>query len=374
VVWSVPAQRAKVSPTFAYYYIWYQPTSWQRAKKDYPLLGRYASSDPVVMSRHVAMAKSAGLTGFLVSWKATDDLDDRLRTLVRTAQRQNFKLEIVYQGLDFQRNPLPVSQIAHDLKYFADTYADNPVFDTYPKPVVAITGTEKYTVAQLRRATAGVRGRLAILATAKNVEGYQRTSAVTEGDAYYWSSSDPASSSFRKKLEEMSTAVHADHGLWFAPAPVGFDARLIGGHDVVPRQGGRTLETAIRVARVSGSDAVAVISWNEFSENSHVEPSQRYGDQELVALAHALGGKAVLPAGLKPPDALKANSGLTGWGALLALLLVAAILNLVLVLRRRSGPQEPQPASAYVGRPRQERRSDSGDHDRLLPHDARPRA
>ena len=36
-----------------------------------------------------------------------------------------------------------------------------------------------------------------------------------------------------------------------------------------------------------------------------------------------------MPAGLTPTDALKRNTGLTGWGALLGLLLVGALLNLV---------------------------------------------
>ena len=32
-------------PLFAYYYIWFNAGSWNRAKTDYPLLGRYSSDD-----------------------------------------------------------------------------------------------------------------------------------------------------------------------------------------------------------------------------------------------------------------------------------------------------------------------------------------
>ena len=35
-------------PVLAYYYIWYNPESWNRAKIDYPLLGRYSSDDTSV--------------------------------------------------------------------------------------------------------------------------------------------------------------------------------------------------------------------------------------------------------------------------------------------------------------------------------------
>ena len=355
------AVSSKPPPTFAYYYIWYQPTSWQRAKKDYPLLGRYSSDDPVVQSRHVMMAKAAGLTGFLVSWKGSNALDARLDSLVRTARRQDFKLEIVYQGLDFERNPLPVAQIAGDLKQLADRYADDPVFDTFSRPVVVLTGTEKFSVRQLREATRGVRDRLLVLSSAKSVADYRRTDSVLDGDAYYWSSTDPSTPLFAAKTKEMSQAVHADGGLWFAPAPAAFDARLIGGKEIVPPRHGRTLQTGIRVARESSPDAVAVISWNEFSENSHVEPSQQRGDQELRALAATLGGRAVVPAGLTPTDLLKSNTGLTGWGALIGILFVLAFINVFIAMRRRGrgtpaetgppGPQEPPEPRGPPGPP-----------------------
>ena len=40
-------------PTLAYYYQWFQPASWNRAKTDYPLAGRYSSDDVALMRRAV---------------------------------------------------------------------------------------------------------------------------------------------------------------------------------------------------------------------------------------------------------------------------------------------------------------------------------
>ena len=59
-------------PVFAYYYIWFDPSSWDRAKIDVPALGRYSSDDPKVMREHIRLAKQAGITGFIVSWKHGD--------------------------------------------------------------------------------------------------------------------------------------------------------------------------------------------------------------------------------------------------------------------------------------------------------------
>ena len=334
-------------PTFAYYYIWFQPSSWLRAKTDYPLLGRYSSDDRVAMNRHIDMAKQAGLTGFLVSWKDTAHLSHRLAVLAELAAERDFELGIVYQGLDFHRNPLPPDQIAEDLETIAERYGAHPAFDSFGKPVVVITGTEDYDVAELEQMTARTDDELYVLASAKSAGEYRRTASVMDGDAYYWSSANPRTDWYRDRLADIAAEVRADRGLWFAPAVAGFDARQLGGERVVPREGGATLEAAIGSARTSDPDAVAVISWNEFSENSHIEPSVNYGTQELEALARVLGGSATLPTALDSVESPRDEpTGLTGWGALVALLFLAALLNLVLAYRRGRGDEDDPDGSS----------------------------
>src|SRR5947209_464329 len=62
---SYAADTTNPIPVFAYYYIWFDPQSWDRAKIDYPLLGRYSSDDRSVMVQHIKWAKNAGITGFI---------------------------------------------------------------------------------------------------------------------------------------------------------------------------------------------------------------------------------------------------------------------------------------------------------------------
>ena len=57
-------------PVLAYYYIWFDVSSCDRAKTDYPLLGRYSNDEPDVMRQHIQWAKAAGIDGFIVSWSA----------------------------------------------------------------------------------------------------------------------------------------------------------------------------------------------------------------------------------------------------------------------------------------------------------------
>jgi hypothetical protein len=277
----------------AYYYIWFNATSWNRAKADYPLLGRYSSDERSIMRRHVRWAKQSGLTGFIVSWKSTPVLDRRLRTLAEVAAEEHFSLAVIYQGLDFHRRPLPVARVRADLELFAREFAPSPPFRVLGRPLVVWSGTWRYSRADVARATAPVRDRVLVLASEKDPGAFPRLAGAVDGNAYYWSSGDPLRTpGYAERLRAMGAAVRRTGGVWIAPAAAGFDARLIGGEKNVPRRGGETLRRALDEAAASGPDVVGVISWNEYSENSHVEPSRAYGMRELRVLADVLGARA----------------------------------------------------------------------------------
>ena len=273
-------------PTLAYYYIWFDTSSWDRAKTDYPQLGRYSSDDLSVMRQHIQWAKAAGIEGFIVSWKSTDVLNRRLEQLATVAEEENFKLEVIYQGLDFNRNPLSVDRIASDLDFFIQHFASRKAFTLFQKPLVIISGTWKFSPEEIARMTQGRRKDLLLLASERNLDGYKRLADLVDGDAYYWSSVNPETfNGYQDKLVAMSDAVHQHGGLWIPPAAPGFDARLIGGGSVVERKNGDTFRTQINTAMASSPDALGIISWNEFSENSYIEPSKTYGTKYLDILS-----------------------------------------------------------------------------------------
>ncbi len=328
-------------PVWAYYYIWFDPSSWDRAKSDTPLLGTYSSDERTVMRRHVELAQSAGIDGFLVSWKDMATLSDRLERLADVAREADFRLGIVYQGLDFARRPIETRQACADLAKFTSRWAADPVFHLRgERPIVVWTGTDEFSTADLEQCVAPVRDRLRVLASSRSIEEWDRASSVFEGSAYYWSSVDPRKEWYPRKLAEMGDAVHADGGLWVAPAAPGFDARLIGGKTVVPREGDRTLTRELEAATLSSADAIGLISWNEFSENSHVEPSQRYGMTALRTVASFTGSGATLPVlDSSAPPPRPTASGVNG---VTALIIMATVLGGLLVWTRWR--REPDPA------------------------------
>ena len=291
---SVAGQGVKedsLPPVLAYYYIWFNTTSWNRAKVDIPLLGPYSSDDKEIMRQHVKWAKASGIDGFIVSWKHTETLSKRLGLLVEVSREENFKLAIIYEGLDFYRAPLPIDRISYDLSWLSSTYGQDPVFDLFGDPVLIWSGTWKFSPEEIARVTSSQRDRLQILASSRHVAEYEAISDFVDGNAYYWSSVDPSTHpDYPGKLARMSDAVDAAGGLWFAPAAPGFDARHLGGEREVLRQDGATYRTEFATALESQPDAVTLISWNEFSENSQIEPSCQYGDRYLEVTAEILGG------------------------------------------------------------------------------------
>ncbi len=290
---STQAQGQQPLPLLAYYYIWFDPQSWNRAKKDLPALGPYSSDDRKVMQQHIQWAKQAGIQGFIVSWKSTDTLNRRLKQLIEVANEEDFKLVIIYQGLDFDRNPLPVDRIAADLDYFTQQYANNKAFALFDRPAVIWSGTWKFSREDVAKVTATRRKQLLILASQRNVGEYKQLADIVDGDAYYWSSVNPDTyPGYQEKLDAMAQTVHSYKGLWIAPAAVGFDARMIGGTTTVERKDGEMLRRQMDAAIKSSPDAVGLISWNEFSENSYIEPSQKYGRRYLDVLTEMQGVSA----------------------------------------------------------------------------------
>lgn len=349
---SVPAAAAKV-PVYAYFYQWFSQSSWRRAKMDYPSAGTYSSDDPHILRAQVRQAKSVGIEGFITSWKDTPALDRRLQLLLTIAASEHFYVGVVYQSLDFSRRPLPIATVRAGMTYLVQRWGSSLHLPPFDRPVIIWTGTDEYSVADVRSVRAALGNRAYLLAASKSVAGYQRVAGIVDGEAYYWSSADPRSRQTPAKLDAMSRAVHQSGGIWFAPAAPGFDGRTLGHTRIIPREGGSTFRLSLEAAFASHPDAVGVISWNEWSENTYIEPGRRYGAQELNLLRGYLRN-AASGAGTAGVPGAGATSGHSGfWSGLRAAVVLAVVcaIGLVLLLvfphrRSRRAPGSSDPAGS----------------------------
>jgi hypothetical protein len=134
----------------------------------------------------------------------------------------------------------------------------------------------------------------------------------------------------------MAAAVHRHHGIWICPAAPGFDGRPLGHTRVIDRADGSTFALSLNTAAHSSPDAIGVISWNEWSENTYVEPGQRYGRQELNVLhSYTATGNGMIGVS-HPVSATQPHSGWTGLraGGILVVMTGLGIAVLVTIGRR----------------------------------------
>jgi hypothetical protein len=285
--------------------MWFNSSSWTHAKADQPALGPYTSTDPGIIRQQVTWARQSGVDAFIVSWKSSPSLNLALQELVAEAHRQNLKLVLIYEGLDVNRNPISVATVESDLVWFEDTYGNDPAFDVYGKPAVIWSGTWRFSdsdISTVRKAV-GAPDKILLLGSEKSAAAYQSRASLFDGDAYYWSSADPLSTpGYASKLNALGQAVHAAGGLWLAPTPVGFDARLNGGTSTVDRRDGGTLTAAWSDALATTPDGIAVISWNEFTEGSYMEPSVKYGFRYLDMLSTLTGAPGPSSTAVPSPE------------------------------------------------------------------------
>jgi hypothetical protein len=81
-----------------------------------------------------------------------------------------------------------------------------------------------------------------------------------------------------------------------------------------------------------------VISWNEFSENTHVEPSKAYGNRYLEVLAELTGAASSPSANLDSSEPMGQGGPLR---AILAIGFMTGLIvaSLVALVRRRRQPR-----------------------------------
>jgi hypothetical protein len=323
-------------PVFAYYYLWWSANHWKSALgPNYPITATalplpatldstgcgakstyagntltdvpgkiYSQDDAGFIEADVRQAAAAGLSGFLVNWIGTGSATQsstsnpysaRLQVMVNAVHKVNaagipFKLWLSYKA---SANVLSASYISNDLAYFTRSYGSDPAFDRTQSPKVTMIwqGSRKYTTAALSSVGNGLRSKLRILGDETTWSASR--APYLDGDAYYWSSQNPyANPQSFKQLAALAAAVRASGKnpdgsakVWIAPIIPGYNKQLAGGSACVPRRGGQTIKTLFTGNGATNPDAFGLISWNEISEGSYIDPMTRYGYQDLNALS-----------------------------------------------------------------------------------------
>jgi hypothetical protein len=265
---------------------------------DVPSDGLYDQGDASAIDRQIATAASAGITGFLLDWQGTgrasqsvssSGANQRLDLVVGRVNAYNAthsrKFSVGLAFAIYGEYDRPAARTLADLEYFSRRYSTNPAFsNTYsPNPVVMLLASRRYSPDVLP-ALSKLRTRLYLVGDETSIS-WPRDEASLDAASYYWSSENPwTNPNAGTEIARLGQAVHDSGKRWFAPFIPGYDKELVGGA-CVPRNGTDTMRTLWQVNGASHPEAWFGISWNEYAENTYLEPSQAYGATYLNELA-----------------------------------------------------------------------------------------
>jgi hypothetical protein len=280
----------KIAPkklVWAFYYPWYSMKDWSSDRlKDHPLT-KYSSGNREAIARHIDSAKVLGIDGFICSWWGPEQSDQVLKTILDVAKEKNFlitiHLEILTKG-----KPRPVDTISKWLAFAIKNYAGYPAFmKVAGKPLIVVWATEKLPREQWQAMFADLRGQG--LDAFYMAQGYDLQDLEVFDGLYQYANWMPGPS----KVEYLKAAARGtryypltDMQPGETPGPKicaasvcpGYDDTLVPGRKglVIDRKGGDFYRSAFETAIRMDPDWIFVSTWNEWWENTYIEPSELY--------------------------------------------------------------------------------------------------
>ncbi len=296
-------------PTFAlekmllaFYYPWYHTGDWSSAMLQDNPAQLYSSDDPVAIARHVDQAKSAGIHAFISSWWGPgSDTDENLAALLRVAQTRNFHVAINFETLRDGGGPLDEATLVSYLSYAISNYGDHPAFLRVDgKPVIVVWASLTVDLSTWQRVFERVEARagpaiyiaevgagqspdLGVLEVFDGWHMYNILSVIQRNDQLPMLAEAYATTGrgvhYYPLLMEAPTPK-----IWAATIQPGYDDHLIPGRQtpILPREDGSLYSGTFHAARESNPDWIFITTWNEWWEHTHIEPSERLGDQYLA--------------------------------------------------------------------------------------------
>jgi hypothetical protein len=287
---------------WAFYYPWYGKglgISWSNKRlKDKPLLTAYNSSDEATILTHIHMAKHAGIDGFIVSWDGSDTNKEILRKILEVGARENFKVTIYFES--------NMAQSEQDLLrmfrgFFWNFEKDEEYFHLNGRPVIFVYSVDSRPLAVWEDIfhTLGTEGHEAFYVAESN-SGNTDYLEVFDGihiyGTYGTSKFDDLNATYRHlQLSTRSfSLLHSSTTsgkLWAATLMPGFDDTLLQRRTsyYLPRDDGNTYRKTFDAALRSGPDWILITSFNEWLENTYIEPSVTYGWKYLDLTAQFSG-------------------------------------------------------------------------------------
>ncbi len=268
----------------AFYYPWYFLYSWDSPYLLDKPLNYYSSDDISVIHHHIYLAKQSGIDGFISSWWGPNDYtDENLKKLLSIAENMNFKVTIYFETLTGDPPaPRPEGEIVSWLRYFIQTYGKDKRFMQFNgKPVIFVWASATLPAIVWER----------VFKTIRN-EGYDAFFIADTLDLDYLPIFDGLHTYGPTKTDEIFQLVSdatKTYGwlenspqlkIWCGTAQPGYDDTVLPGRQgfTTDRANGKTYVKTFKSAMNTQPDWLLISTFNEWWENTHIEPSQNYGN------------------------------------------------------------------------------------------------
>lgn len=274
---------------WAFYYPWYYRNQWytNEALIDTPIDGPHTSSDPDVIEMHIQQALSAGIDGFIVSWWGENDYTDQnLKIILDVASEYDFKITIYLESLgDGPRSEEELKSMF--LSFFRSYGNDSRYYRVDGNPVIFVWAVESHPPAVWESIISDVEhaGYTGVYIAMTSQPDYL---GVFNGLHLY---GIVGIDNLSLVYERLSIACRTcgylheseERFLWAATMCPGYDDRKIPGRTGIyqPRENGEYYKTTCEAALNSRPDWLLITSFNEWYENTHIEPSVSYGQTYL---------------------------------------------------------------------------------------------
>lgn len=273
---------------WAFYYPWYDFGDWSSSiLKDKPKT-LYESNSQDSISTHIDQAKGAGIDGFLSSWQGPESYtDDNLKLMLDIADEKGFSVA-VHLETQSENGPREKDEIFEWLKYIIINYGHHPAYASVnSKPLIVIYNslsipldTWKNIFEELEKEGCdatyiGMGYGIENLDLFDGIYEYNIFDTQDLSGIYKKTSQSAQYYQMIKKLNEPK--------IFAATVMPGYDERLIPGRKggFKDREDGAFYKETFETAIASDPDFIFITSWNEWWEDSQIEPSELFDDKYL---------------------------------------------------------------------------------------------
>jgi glycoprotein endo-alpha-1,2-mannosidase len=261
---------------------------------NFPDFGAYDSHDPAIVDRQMAMARSAGITGFIASWWGQGSFEDRgMLLLLDAAARHGLAVSAYYEKVSGEdvasRKAAAIADLDYLLKQYATRQAwlrvaGRPVVFVYVRSLHQVPLAEwQDVIAQIRHDNPGGVTLIADALDPKYVSTFDGASTYNiTGQTQH--KSPPQIREWAHAAYPKIVAAAGPGKISTVTVIPGYDDSKLGRpapRPITDRWGGETYRVLWQEAIAAAPDYVLITSWNEWHEGSEIEPSVEYGSVML---------------------------------------------------------------------------------------------